>query len=133
MLKYSLAKSAFVTDTPSLLNLPPELKIAVFQSLDDLPDVAALAQTCRLFKDICMFNAARICDAVLPRVIECYEDARTLVEVQVHDEKKDIPDQDRKRVAIQQAKRYLFNQDAVRRICSMHESGILQEFLSPQS
>lgn len=67
----------------------------VSQSLADLTDVFALARASRLFKDIWQFNAASICDAILPRAIECFEDARTLTEAQAHNEKDDIAKQDK--------------------------------------
>lgn len=103
----------------------------VFQSLANLTDVFALARASRLFKDIWQFNAASICDAILPCAIECFEDARTLTEAQAHNEKDDIAKQDKNRVALQRAKRYLSNQDTVHRTCNRFEREILRK-LAPR-
>ncbi len=125
-----LADSSTVMDPPSLSSLSLELQLIVFQSLASLSDVAALSRTSRLFNDIWMFNAASICGAILPRVIECFEDAQALTEAQAHDEKEDIVEQDKNRVALQQAKRYLSNQNTVHRTCDSFESEVLRKLES---
>lgn len=124
------ADSSTAKHSPSLSSLSLKLQLIVFQSLASLSDVAALSRTSRLFNDIWMFNAAGICGAILPRVIECFEDAQTLPNAQALVEREGILEQDKNMVALQRAKRYLSNLNTVHRTCVRFESEVLRKLES---
>ncbi|MCJ1266054.1 hypothetical protein MMC22_005936 [Lobaria immixta] len=68
--------------SPSLSSLPPELQLAVFRSLDNFADVSALMRTNQLFHAIWMLHMSSISSAVLPRVIDCLDNAQDLLDTQ---------------------------------------------------
>ncbi len=59
----------------SLSDLPPELILHVFKSFDDFSHAAALSQTSRHLYTMWRYNLTSICDAIHPKVIECYDQA----------------------------------------------------------
>lgn len=66
----------------TIINLPPELILNIFQSLDNFASVNALVRTSRIFYHTWLSNPASISDAVLPRVIHFFEQASKLVHIQ---------------------------------------------------
>lgn len=68
----------------SILNLPSEIILHVFQSVDSFAEVVALNRTRRIFHDTWRLNATSICNAVLPQAIDCFFDAQELVRAQDH-------------------------------------------------
>ena len=68
----------------SLSYLPNELLIPIFKSVDNVSDAAALSRTSRRFYDVYQYNLSSICDAVLPRTIEVYDQAAQLVEARTN-------------------------------------------------
>ena len=64
----------------SLSCLPNELLVPIFQSVDSISDAAALGRTSRRFHDVYQYNLSSICDVVLPRTIEVYDQAAQLLE-----------------------------------------------------
>ena len=68
--------------SPSLSGLMNELVLEIFELLPDHHAVAALNSTSRKFYLIWRSNAAAISDAVLPRVIACYDSAEELFRFQ---------------------------------------------------
>ena len=64
----------------SLLGLPTELIAHVFKSVDNIRFAAALGQTSRHLHSVWRHNLPSICDRVLPREIECYDQAYQLLE-----------------------------------------------------
>ena len=63
-----------------LSHLPNELLVPIFKSVDNVSDAAALSRTARRFHDVYQYNLSSICDAVLPRTIEVYDQAAQLLE-----------------------------------------------------
>ena len=68
----------------SLLSLPTELLVNIFKSVDNVGDAAALSRTSRYLHEIYHYNLSSICDAVLPRTIEAYDQAAQLVEARTN-------------------------------------------------
>lgn len=66
----------------TIINLPPELILNIFQSLDNFASVIALVRTSRIFYHTWLSNPASISDAILPRVIHFFEQASQLVHIQ---------------------------------------------------
>ena len=64
----------------SLSYLPNELLVPIFKLVDKVSDAAALSRTSRRFHDVYQYNLSSICDAVLPRTIEVYDQAAQLLE-----------------------------------------------------
>lgn len=64
----------------SLSTLPTELIVHVFKSVNDLGSAAALSRTSRDLHTIWRYSLASICNAVLPRMVECYDEACLLLE-----------------------------------------------------
>ena len=64
----------------SLSDLPNELIVHVFKSVDNIGSAAALSQASHHLHKVWRYNLPSICDAVLPRMIECYEQAHQLLE-----------------------------------------------------
>ena len=64
----------------SLSYLPNELLVHIFKSVKNVSDAAALSRTSRRFHEIFQYNLSSICDTVLPRTIEVYDQAAQLVE-----------------------------------------------------
>lgn len=109
-------------DPPWLSNLAPELIATVFKSLTNLSEVITLALASWLLNDIRKLNADSICDAILPRTIDCFDDASISVKAQAHDKiNEDISEQYRNAAGIQRAKCYLSNQTAAREIFGIYE------------
>lgn len=63
-----------------LSDLPNELIVHVFKSVDNISTAASLSRTSRHLHAIWLYYLPPICDAVLPRMIECYDPARQLLE-----------------------------------------------------
>lgn len=64
----------------SLSDLPTELIVHLFKSFDNIDSAAVLSQTSRHLHSVWIYNLSSICDSVLPRQIECYDQARQLLE-----------------------------------------------------
>ncbi|KAL8729461.1 MAG: hypothetical protein Q9166_004709 [cf. Caloplaca sp. 2 TL-2023] len=69
-------------DHPRLANLPPEILLRIFLHADDLATVNALVRSSSIFHCLWLLNANSIAIAVLPKVIECYDEAQCLVRAQ---------------------------------------------------
>ncbi|KAL8938941.1 MAG: hypothetical protein Q9216_003627 [Gyalolechia sp. 2 TL-2023] len=63
-------------------NLPPEVILKIFQCVSDFATVNALVRTSSVFHCTWLMNANSIALTVLPKTIECYDQARSLVEAQ---------------------------------------------------
>ena len=68
----------------SLSCLPTELLVHIFKLVDNVCDAAALSRTSHHFHAIYKYNLSSICDAVLPRSIEAYDQAAQLVEARTN-------------------------------------------------
>lgn len=73
-----------VTPNMSLLDLPPELILHVFESCDMFSHTAALSKTSRHLYLIWIYYLTSICDAILPKVIECYDQAHQFDDSEAH-------------------------------------------------
>lgn len=67
----------------SLSGLPTELVLHIFNNLDHISSAAALSQTSRHVHEIWRYNLDSILDAVLPRVIEYYDQVHQVLETTV--------------------------------------------------
>ncbi len=65
----------------SLSDLPTELMVGVFKSVDVISSATALSQTSHHLHATWRSNLPSICDAVLPRMIEAYDQAHQFLEV----------------------------------------------------
>ncbi len=65
----------------SLSDLPAELIVDVFKAVDTISSAAALSQTSHHLHATWRSNLPSICDAVLPRMIEGYDQARRFLEL----------------------------------------------------
>ena len=65
----------------SLSDLPTELLVDVFKAVDTISSAAALSQTSHHLHATWRSNLPSICDAVLPRMIEAYDQARQFLEL----------------------------------------------------
>lgn len=63
-------------------NLPPEVILRIFQHVDRFATVNAIVRTASIFHCVWLMNANTIALAVLPRAIDCYDEAHTLAEAQ---------------------------------------------------
>ena len=68
----------------SLSYLPNELLVHIFKSVNNVSDAAALSRTSRRFHQTYQYNLSSICDAVLPRTIEAYDQAAQLLEARTN-------------------------------------------------
>ena len=66
----------------SVSDLPQEMILGIYKSLDDHHAITALDLAARKFYDIWSLNRATITQAVLPRVIDCFGLARELAVIQ---------------------------------------------------
>ncbi|CAD6576422.1 MAG: hypothetical protein ASARMPRED_007723 [Alectoria sarmentosa] len=64
-----------------LSDLPTELIVHVFKSVDDISSASTLSQTSRYLHIIWRYNLTSIFDAVLPQMIECYDEADQFLEI----------------------------------------------------
>ncbi|KAL8738396.1 MAG: hypothetical protein Q9181_000818 [Wetmoreana brouardii] len=107
-------------------NLPPEIILRIFQYAEDFATVNALVRTSSIFHCVWLMNANSIAIAVLPRTIECYDEARGLAEAQEHVEALHSTYSGRgkshREEVIVLVKRYLRNSDL---ITGFYESNVL--------
>ena len=75
-------RTSMARETLIIINLPPELILNIFRSLDNFRSVNALVRTSRIFYHTWLSNPASISDAVLPRVVYFFEQASKLVHIQ---------------------------------------------------
>ena len=68
----------------SLSYLPNELLVHIFKSVDNVSDAAALSRTSQRFHKIYEYSISSICDAVLPRTTEAYDQAAQLFEARTY-------------------------------------------------
>ena len=68
--------------SPSLPGLVSKLIVQIFKLLPNCRDVAALCRTSRKIYRVWVSEAAAISRTVLPRVIDCYDEAEALVRYQ---------------------------------------------------
>ena len=73
----------------SLSDLPTELILHLFKSVDNISSAAVLSQTSRHLHSVWRYSLSSICDSVLPREIECYDQARQLLEARAHSDTVD--------------------------------------------
>ena len=64
------------------MGMPPEVIIQFYKSVDKLKTVTRLSSTCRKFHHVWKSNIKTILDVVLPRAIECLEEAQGLCDAQ---------------------------------------------------
>ncbi|CAF9922798.1 MAG: hypothetical protein ALECFALPRED_002228 [Alectoria fallacina] len=65
----------------SLSDLPTELIVHVFKSVDNISSASTLSQASRHLHNVWRYNLASILDAVLRQVIECYDEAGEFLEI----------------------------------------------------
>lgn len=65
-----------------LTDLAPELLIQILKSADNFADVTSLSSTSRKIFIIWKTNVDAICEAVLPRIVDCFEQALELLAAQ---------------------------------------------------
>ncbi|KAF6225926.1 hypothetical protein HO173_012698 [Letharia columbiana] len=68
----------------SFSDLPAEIIIQVFKSVDDFSTAAALSNVSRNLFTIWKQDLPSICRAVLPRTVDCFDEAQDLMEAQSH-------------------------------------------------
>ena len=68
---------------PTLSSLPTEIKCQIMEACDTFGSVLALVRTGSLFQKIWQLHTKSICQHVLPRSLDCYEDCQTLVDIQL--------------------------------------------------
>ena len=78
----------------SLRDLPAELLVQVYESLDNVKDITALNLVTHQFYDLWLSNTLSISDAVFSRTIKSYHHARELVKLQQKVLKQDHCDND---------------------------------------
>lgn len=100
---------------PALSSLPPELHLALFQSLDNFADVSALMRTGQQFHTIWMLHTTSICSAILPRAVDCLAVAQELLEGQ--ERFADWQNKSPHEVAISRATMLLYNQQMAYQAC----------------
>ncbi|KAL8697148.1 MAG: hypothetical protein Q9201_007283 [Fulgogasparrea decipioides] len=109
----------------SLTNLPPEIILKIFQHAENFATVNTLVRTSSIFHCVWLMNANSIAVAVLPKTIECYEEARDLAEAQKQVEapqEASIKRKSHREEVIVLVKRYLINSDLV---TGFYESNVL--------
>lgn len=118
--------------SPQFTDLPPEVILKIFQNASDFTTVNALVRTSSIFHCIWLLNANTICPAVLPNAIECYQDARCLVEVQEQAEALANPSVCRRRSrrgkVIVLVRRYLENSALVGRFYKNHIPPVIESY-----
>lgn len=109
-----------------LTDLPSELILRIFQHANDFTSVIALVRTSSIFHCVWLMNANTIALAVLPKAVECYHEAHSLVEAQERAEGSEHPSGGRhkshRELIIGLVRRYLGN---ARVVTSFHTSFIL--------
>ena len=68
------------TANMSLSDLPTEIIVHLFRSVDNIRPAAVLSQISGHLHSVWRYNLSSIYDSVLPREIECYDQARQLLE-----------------------------------------------------
>lgn len=108
-----------------LTRLPPEVILRIFHDADDFMTVNALVRTSSIFHSIWLMNANSIARTILPRSIECYDEAHDLVQAQTCAQSTTNTHEDRNRshreIIIVLVRQYLTN---ARLVCSFYESNI---------
>lgn len=96
-----------------LSKLPIELIVQIFESVDKISSAAALSHTSRDLHSIWRSHLASICDAVLPRTIECYDEAYLLLEARENSTlvASQLSDEGKAKAAIVRAKVLFTNVD----------------------
>ena len=76
----------------ALEQLPSELIVQVFKSIDDFSTLSSLICTSPTFYAVWQLNTSSISVAILPKTIDCFDDARELVKTQeLFPESQEIP------------------------------------------
>lgn len=97
----------------SLSDLPTELIVQIFKSAKKINSAAALSHTSRQLHSVWRYHLASICDAVLPRTIECYDEVHLLLEARANSTlvTSQSSVEDKAKAAIVQAKMLFANAD----------------------
>ncbi|MCJ1453770.1 hypothetical protein MMC28_004119 [Mycoblastus sanguinarius] len=111
----------------NLQSLPIEILCLVFEAADSLHTAIALAQTASKFQEIWTSSNRSICLKVLPRSLECYEDAQELAiaqsKVVLHREQITTPNDSEWR-QMQHIKRLLGNARNIKIACDKFAKGL---------
>ncbi len=89
--------------------LPPEVICQMFEFADDFSEVAALAQTARIFYYTWREHPTSICQAIAPRAISNLTDAERLLGIQQEAEAATQSQYSREQIPMIRAKRFLLN------------------------
>lgn len=113
----------------SLSDLSNELIVRVFECVDNISSAAALSHTSHHLHTIWRYHLASICDVVLPRTIECYNQARQLLDARAKSSLVDRQSsvEDKAKAAIIRAKVLLSNADYACLALSYFEAGIFAQ------
>lgn len=101
----------------SLSALATDIVLHIFKSLDSHRTIVSLNSTSTRFYDIWRLNTLSISNAVLPRSIDCFEEAQELLKVQSSSIIKDA-DQSPYQVSLQHNRRLLSNASVVAKVKS---------------
>lgn len=115
----------------ALPNLPTELIIHVFSSVDKIGSAAALSQTSHRLHEIWRHNLPSICDAVFPRMIECYDQARQLLEAMAKSDKvvAESSVEDKYKAAVIRARVLISNDNAPHKALRSFASSVPTEWV----
>ena len=67
-----------------MASLPPELRLQVFRHCSDLSSASNLAQSCKDYYETWSCLTEPICASILPRTVQHYDQALTLVQLQLN-------------------------------------------------
>ena len=121
----------------SLSYLPNELLVHVFKSVDNVRDAAALSRTSQRFHQIYEYSLSSICDAVIPRTIDFYDQAAQLFEARTYPAALSPDDWQRIRDTVHPPKSEVFRTydifDRYERLVSLFQAGAKPKITSSQS
>ena len=118
--------SLFLNANMSFSDLPTELIVHVFKSVDNIGSAAALSQTSHHLHEIWRHNLSTICDAVFPRTIECYDQACQLLEAMAKSEivVEQSSAEEKYDTAVVRAKVLVANRHIARRALELFTAGL---------
>lgn len=121
----------------SLSDLPTELIVHVFKSVDNIRSAAVLSQTSHHFHSVWRYNLSSICDSVIPREIECYDQARQLLEARAQSDivvgESSLPIEEKADAAILRVRMLFTNADHAYEAVKGFEAEIpCEELMTPE-
>ncbi|KAL8665974.1 MAG: hypothetical protein Q9168_007590 [Polycauliona sp. 1 TL-2023] len=107
-----------------MATLPPEIKLMILEYLSDLPSATNLAKTCKDYYDIWTYFNKTICRSILPKTIEHYHEALSLIAIQQHSLQASQTTQG-------PTTSFLHNAKEIERACSIVETNPFVLYTSP--